>query len=345
MLIKRLRSGMRFPLALLKKGGIRILLRKICPRWRGLWQWFSILVLAITLVSACNNTVVDHSKTQTPCRVVQHAMGETCVPNNPQRLIALSRFTLANALVLGVKPVGSTSDYKFPPYLKDQIVGIDEVGGMYEPNLEKILLLKPDLILGLEFVRSSYPLLSQIRPAVLGKWDGGTSSWQEHFDFVAEVLGKQDTAKKAWERYYQKIEQLKTDLNNRYQNAEISVLEIGGDGGIYIDETDSFASSILNDAGLQRLKTQVGMLPSKLISEEKLKEIDSDIIFAFISNYSFSESRQAFEALQQKPLWKKLKAVQNGQVYAVDREVWIGSNFFAADLVIDDLYKYLVNTP
>lgn len=55
------------------------------------------------------------------------------------------------------------------------------------------------------------------------------------------------------------------------------------------------------------------------------------------------ESRETFAALQQKPLWKKLKAVQNGQVYTVDRDAWIGSNLIAADVVIDELYKYLVS--
>lgn len=271
-------------------------------------------------------------------------MGETCVPDHPQRVIALTRFTLANALILGFKPVGSTSDYQLAPYLQDQIEGIEEVGGQREPNLEKMLLLKPDLIIGPDSLRESYSLLSQIGPTVLGKLSSGTL-WKESFDTVAEALGKQDTAKEAWERYYQKIEQLKTDLNNQYQSAEISVVEIGSGGEIYIDETDSFASSIFSDVGLQRSKIHAGMPYGVPLSEEKLEEIDGDIIFVLISNYSSYESGAAFEALSQKSLWKELKAVQNGRVYTVDREIWIGINLFAADIVIDDLYKYLVNTP
>ncbi len=35
-------------------------------------------------------------------------MGETCIPTAPKRIITLSALTLNNALLLGVKPLGST---------------------------------------------------------------------------------------------------------------------------------------------------------------------------------------------------------------------------------------------
>jgi iron complex transport system substrate-binding protein len=137
---------------------------------------FLLMVLAFILIAGCNsfqmqrgNISTETAKTIAECRVVQHVMGESCIPQNPQRLVTISRFTLANTLVLGVKPVASTLDYKYPQYLKNRIQGIDQIGEMYEPNLEKILWLKPDLILGWEIARTSYPLLSQISHTVLGK--------------------------------------------------------------------------------------------------------------------------------------------------------------------------------
>lgn len=67
------------------------------------------------------------------CRTVQHAMGETCVPNYPERLVVISHHTLANALVLGVQPIGSASGLndlqdKFPAYLKNKTQGIKQLG-------------------------------------------------------------------------------------------------------------------------------------------------------------------------------------------------------------------------
>jgi iron complex transport system substrate-binding protein len=313
---------------------------------------FLLMALSFFLVTACNSSEIIQSKISTQraetiaeCRVVQHVMGETCIPKNPQRLITISRFTFANALVLGVKPIASTLDYKYPPYLKNRIEGIDQIGEMYQPNLEKILLLKPDLILGWEIARASYPLFSQISPTVLGKWDN-TLSWREHFDFVAKALGKEEAAQEALKHYYQRIKKLKKSLNNRYNNKEISVFWVNNDMRIYVEDKSSFAGSILNDVGLQRPKAQSSKtLSTEPLSEEKLEEVDGDIIFVLIFDEESNQSRKTFEKLQQTPLWKSLQAVKKGRVYTVDSETWVGSNLIAANLVLDDLEKYLVNIP
>ncbi|BDA73730.1 ABC transporter, iron(III) dicitrate-binding periplasmic protein [Calothrix sp. PCC 7716] len=285
------------------------------------------------------------------CRLIQHVVGKTCVPNNPTRIITISQFTLGNALVLGVQPIASASALSdlngFPVYLKKAYTQeIKELGNQYEPNLERIALLKPDLILGWESpIRKIYPLLSQISPTVLVPWQG-TPSWKEHFKFLAEALGKEEEYQQAWNRYFQRIQKLKATLNNQYKDKKISVVSVVNGYGVISYVKSSFIGSILDDIGLQRPKTQDVILPrgDRIygISEERLEEIDGDIIFILIIR---EHDKKNLEKLQQKPLWKTLKAVQKGQVYTVDALTWVGSNLIAADAVINDLYKYLVNTP
>ncbi len=55
--------------------------------------------------------------------------------------------------------------------------------------------------------------------------------------------------------------------------------------------------------------------------------------------------KQIFKQLQLQPLWRQLKAVQQNHVYLIDGSTWGGGNLLAADAVIDDLYKYLVEVP
>lgn len=114
------------------------------------------------------------------------------------------------------------------------------------------------------------------------------------------------------------------------------------DGQIVITRQKSFAGGILHELGfLNPLFTDSGDndLP---ISEEILPTIDSDILFVAPLK---KDDRSVIEKLQQKPLWSKVKAVQNNQVYVVDFSVWRGLNIFAAHEVLNDLEKYLVNTP
>ncbi len=114
---------------------------------------------------------------------------------------------------------------------------------------------------------------------------------------------------------------------------------------IFVFAKNSFPGSILSDLGLNRPVPQDVTAPNGAIyyiSQEELSWVDGDILF-FLA-YS-EEDRNNFEKLKQSPLWKTLKAIQQGQICLVDGYTWTGSNLLAADAVIDDLYECLVNTP
>ncbi|MCC5601443.1 iron-siderophore ABC transporter substrate-binding protein [Nostoc favosum] len=323
---------------------------------------YILAILTTFLFSACNQKLaknisnLDELSHTTDCRIIPHLMGETCVPQNPQRIITLHPATLGNLLSLGVKPIGSTTGYQeseFPKHLESKIDGIESVGDVTQPNLEKILQLKPDLIINLSDDKSIYPLLSKIAPTVQTGWEG-PRQWKEHFSFVAKVLGREDAYQQAWNRYYQRIQELKIALGvgaaspkeNRYQNKKFSYVYLQtSNSSIFISELKNiFAGSILNDVGLQRTKSQDVFTPKGylFIPEEELSQIDGDVIFIGIYG---DDDEKSLKELKQKPLWKTLKAVQQNHVYLVKLSIWRESNLLAADAVIDDLYKYLVNTP
>ncbi|MDZ8028391.1 MAG: iron-siderophore ABC transporter substrate-binding protein [Nostoc sp. DedQUE11] len=311
--------------------------------------WLILGILGFTLVTACNHHTPQNisSPLKLPtaeCRMVKHTMGETCVPIHPQRVVTLSSCTLGNVLALGIQPIGTTNEiYQEENSLTSIQSKTEEIKlvGISQPNLEATLLLKPDLIVGVDWFKPIYPLLSKIAPTVLGKID--YPNWEEHFSFVAEALGKQEAKKALWNRYYQRIEQLKLALVTRYQSKKISFIYVWN-SRISIDAKNSFAGSILSDALLQRPASQnidspYGSFP---VSLEDLKKVDGDILF--VAN--FSKNGKAFpEAIKRNPLWKNLKAVKNNHVYHVDFNSWAGTNMLAIDAVIDDLFKYLVNIP
>ncbi|NJK48121.1 iron-siderophore ABC transporter substrate-binding protein [Candidatus Gracilibacteria bacterium] len=246
--------------------------------------------------------------------------------------------------MLGVHPIGSATDYQideFPSYLTDKIDGLENIGNSEQPNLERLLLLKPDLILGLNRPHGSvYPLLSKIAPTALYDWKSD-ETWQDQFNFVADVLGKQEAAQKAWDRYYQRIEELKLALGDRYQNKTISFVYYYY-GRLGSETKNSFIGSILNDVGLQRPPSQDVVVPYGSIdfSEEALEKADGD--FLFVTTFTDNDEKN-LQQLLQKPLWKQLKAVRQNRVYFVDNFTWVGWNLFAADAAIDDLFKYLVS--
>jgi iron complex transport system substrate-binding protein len=322
--------------------------------------WFLAMFLAtVTLftIPSCykntsqpNQTAVDSIGS---CRVIEHMMGKTCIPKNPQRIITLYTTPLANLLALDLKPIAITPATgvlaEFPPYFAEKVEGMEFVGNTnYEPNLEKIVQLKPDLILGWDYHEQIYPLLSQISPTLLVPQNiikSPNANWKQYTQFLATALGKKDQVQQLLGKYDRRIEELKIALGDRYSNQTISVAQVNDEYGTEAYTVNSFPGSILSALGLQRPQSQAISKPGgtiDAISEERLELIDGDLLFML----TFSDrDRQTLENLLQKPLWRKLKAVQNGQVYSVDGWSWVVANPLAADAVINDIYKYLVNTP
>ena len=71
---------------------------------------------------------------------------------------------------------------------------------------------------------------------------------------------------------------------------------------------------------------------------------DGDVMF--VVAYGGNETGERdFSRIQQTPLWQTLKAVQQNRVYYVDPPAWRARTPLAADAIIDDLFKHLINTP
>ncbi|NEQ25388.1 MAG: ABC transporter substrate-binding protein, partial [Microcoleus sp. SIO2G3] len=97
-------------------------------------------------------------------------------------------------------------------------------------------------------------------------------------------------------------------------------------------------------AGLQRPASQDVLVPYTQLQfgGEELNKADGDVLL--VGKFTEDETN-TLRKLEQNPLWKQLRAVQQNRVYVIDYMTWRGGNLLAADAVIDDLYKYLVNTP
>ncbi|MBE7385548.1 MAG: iron-siderophore ABC transporter substrate-binding protein [Leptolyngbya sp. SIO1E4] len=232
----------------------------------------------------------------------------------------------------------------FPEYTPNKTEEIEPLGLSGEPSLEKMSLLTPDLILGSQWHSNVYSLLSEIAPTVLFDWQG-TQIWRKYFDFMAQVLNRENEAEEAWRDYYDRVEELKTALGDRYVGKAISFVYVCCNNSIGSQAPESFVGSILEDIGLQRPPSQSEASPPYgeiQLSEEEVSKADGDVIF--MASYSKSD-REYLKSITEKPLWKQLHAVQQNRVYVVDAETWRGGNLLAAHAIIDDLYQYLVNTP
>jgi iron complex transport system substrate-binding protein len=311
-----------------------------------------LVIITSAWVIACNSSsaerIGNNGNNDTELRsspavhVVKHGMGKTTVPANPNRIITLDEYALECVIALQNQPVGSVIFETTPPYFQGKIQGIENLGSEGEPSLEKILALKPDLILGTMYHQQTYSQLSQIAPTALTPHKD-SKDWKAALIDFAEALGKTDIAEQILQDYGDRLETFKTQMSDELKQTQVSVVRVYPTHiSLYLN--DVFIGTILEDAGLPRPPSQDKSGAAYEISKERIRDADGDVIFMWTYGYNQQyqqEAQSALEQLKTDPLWSQLNAVQQGKVYEVPG-YWIGAGPLAANAVIDDLFKYLV---
>ena len=273
-------------------------------------------------------------------RTITHAMGETAVPASPQRVVVLDTGELDSAVALGIKPVGAVEAQAgagFPTYLADALEGTEVVGTIGEPNLEKIAVLKPDLILSNKRRHEDiYQQLSQIAPTVFAENVGVV--WRDNFLLDANALNKSAEAETILREYDERAANLGKQLSTPPSEIEVSMVRFIPDQ-IRLYQQGSFIGTVLRDVGFARPASQ--QLTDKTFVEgnkEQIADMDGDVLF--LASYGAAE-KTGLAAFKDDPLFKQLSAVQQGKAFEVSDDHWmLGIGVVAANRVLDDLEGY-----
>jgi iron complex transport system substrate-binding protein len=310
---------------------------QVYPADRDIWINLGLLATE-RVVEAVQQALIGQTPTgladEGAPRRVAHAMGETAVPASPQRVVVLDTGELDNALALGANIVGAPVNdaVEYQGYLADQIEGITDIGAIDEPNLETILALRPDLILGSQQrYEEIYPELEQIAPTVFSA--SLRVPWQDNFRLHAEALGKTAEAEKLLVDYDARVAEVQMVLGERLDDTTISIIRFRP-GQVRLYLKSSYIGYILQDVGVQRPPSQDEDAFSAEITLEQIAEVDADYIF--ITGYAQDDSE--LETFLESPLWQTLGAVQNNRAIDVNDDAWIaGLGVQSANAVLDDL--------
>ncbi|WP_163508487.1 iron-siderophore ABC transporter substrate-binding protein [Fodinicola acaciae] len=300
----------------------------------------AVLALVATGCGGQQSAAGDAAK-----RTVDSANGPVSIPAKPKRVVVLWKPTLAAAVALGFRPVGTVADptrkvADLMPYLPagypvDQLSVISNTAAN-DINLEKIAKLGPDLIIGAATANGKQTgireTLGKIAPVVLLPW-AGNSSWRQHFSDVAGVLGGNGAGVVA--SYQQRVAKAKAALGNRARKP-VSLVRVQGTSEFRIETPASFPGSVVADVGIPRPAAQ--RQPDKgkdfrTTGPEQLDLVDGDTIFV-LANVSQGGT---VAAISSSPLWTGLAGVRAHRVFSVDFDYWNAANYYSASHILDDL--------
>jgi iron complex transport system substrate-binding protein len=313
---------------------------------------FSFLILlSLILVKGCfsNSTKITEltkpNLATSECKVIKHELGESCIPLQPERIIALDESYMEALLALDLKPIATAQPNiagSIIPNLGKKAEGIVSLGKDSQPNIEKMVQLNPDLILGFSISAEQYKLFSQIAPTVT--LDYIQFGWKDAFSRIAETTGKSEQAKKLLDEYQQRVEKIRTFVNHNLKGKTVSISRFYASNQFTEFRTKySFPGSVITEVGIplpeiQNQLTTNENQPLVSVSLERLDLINADILFIVLD----PGAEETFQKYKNSPLWQNLKAVKNQRVYTVSSSYWIFGNILSANAILDDLFTYLV---
>ncbi|WP_245881413.1 ABC transporter substrate-binding protein [Thalassospira marina] len=277
-------------------------------------------------------------------RTITHDMGTTDIKGTPKRIITLFQGATDTAIALGVKPVGVVESWVSKPaypYLRNALEGTEYVGLETQPNLEKLVALKPDLIIASKFRHETlYPQLSAIAPVVF---------LDEIFDFkhtltlMGAALNRTEKANQLLNQWNARVAHFKKEMSQR-DNIKwpmtVSLLNFRADH-LRLLSHRSFSGLIMNELGFEQssMADTNNWIYKKLTSKEALPIINADTFFVFLRAEN-PAVRENYDAWRSHPLWKALKASRNQQIYEVDEITWsLSGGIMGANMILDDLYR------
>jgi len=276
-------------------------------------------------------------------RVIDHPLGQTTLPAEPERIVAMSTAQHVDSLIaLGKPPVGAMTyglapgddPDAYPPAIAEQAVAADitAVGSPGGVDLEAVAVLEPDLIISSAWRgRELYESLSRIAPTI-------TTSRARYFPIrlreIARAVGREERAERVVARYREHAARVRERVGGR----EVAIVRPRLQS-VWMYGPPSDAGRILADAGIavQPVPDDASITsdaPGAIgeLSLERLPVIDAPRLFVILYNLRHHEG---LEGYLNGPMWPRLPAVQAGNVHPVEGIAWTNHGPLGARRMLD----------
>ncbi|MEH6973122.1 iron-hydroxamate ABC transporter substrate-binding protein [Bacillus sp. JJ675] len=278
--------------------------------------FFALLLIAA--LAACGNQSANKGSSsgskQKETITYKAENGTVKVPKHPKRVVVLADDYYGYLKTLGIHVVGASDRVFKNPYFKGKTDGVTNIGdGVSE---EKIINLKPDLIIVWTTQGADVEKLEKIAPTVALKYGKGMREQLEDF---GKMTGTEDKAEKWLAEWDKKVAAAKPKVQKAVGDKTVSIMQTNGKE-IYVfgEKFGRGGSIVYKELGLNATKLTKEKAISTgpgytSISLEKLPDFAGDYIF--IGPWqSGGDDGGVFGT----SIWKNLDAVKNGHVYKID---------------------------
>jgi iron complex transport system substrate-binding protein len=302
---------------------------------------FSVLlaILLVFLLAACGNQQGDQTPQTTknqpadrdrstgqenqqkqafPVTITDAAGHKVTIQKKPKRIISLvpSNTEITYALGAGKRMVADSKFDNYPKPAKE----LPKIGGQ-KFNVEKIISLKPDLVLALDSnEHNSKSGLDQLRQAgikvVVIKSATSFADVYHSIDVIGKATGTTDRAKNIIHKMKSKIAAIKTKADAIPKKDRVKVwVEVSAPPDIYTTGSGTFMDQMLDIINAKNVASdKKGWV--KYSSEAAVKK-NPDVIVLTYGYYT----KNAVKKVLHRDGWQNVSAVKNKRVFSVNSDL------------------------
>ncbi|MGG3197085.1 iron-hydroxamate ABC transporter substrate-binding protein [Priestia aryabhattai] len=290
------------------------------------------MLIFVLLISACSSDSTesknDSSKGNSGSETItyQSEDGPVKVPANPKRVVVLGSYA-GNVMSLGVNIVGVDSWSKMNPRFEKKLKGVEEVS---DENLEKIIKLKPDLIIGLSTTKN-VDKLKKIAPTVTYTYDK-VDYLTQHVE-IGKLLNKEKEAQ-SWVN----------DFKKRAAKAGSDIkAKIGDDTTVSVIENFDKQLYVFGDnwgRGTEILYQEMKLKMPEKVKDMALKDgyyaISPEVLPEYAGDYLiFSKNQDGDTSFEKTDTYKNIPAVKNNHVFEANAKEFYFNDPITLDYQLD----------
>ncbi|QNK90646.1 iron-hydroxamate ABC transporter substrate-binding protein [Sporosarcina sp. resist] len=311
----------------------------------------AMLFLLASILIACNKSTTKPSETENETekaeveqqtaetRSFETERGTVEIPTKPLRIVTDyygGELLSVDANVVGVEPTAFDN-----PFIKDLLKDAVEIGTPV--NIEKVLELKPDLIVVM--YDENYEQLSKIAPTIHIPY-GTATNIQETIKLFADITGNHEEADKFISKFDQKAKEGREKLSAVIDaDATFGIYELTDKGDLWIfgDNAGRGGQALYNALELNMPHENNNEEQTLQLSMEVLPEYAAD--YMFLTTYDPEKKGEALKNLKDSSVWQGLDAMKNNRVFYNDFDTYYRYDPIAIYEQIDLFVDMLIENP
>lgn len=288
-----------------------------------------ILLVFVAIIALAGYFLLSKGQQQlasNAARTVTDSTGaEVHIPAKPQRIIFLNASNLEIFAAIGGKPAGKVTSNSYPEDIKASIADIPEIGTIHAPNLEKIMGLKPDLVVGTN-VPFHVVLRKPLEMAGIPLYLNMINSYEDvltSIDEFGRFAGREQEAAAKRAEIEKEYAELTRDVQPN--SGPRTLIIFGAPDSFNMATGKSFTGDLVNRLGGKNIAAEADNTKDSSfipLSMEYVAKQDPEVVMLITMGGSKEILEKLRANMRDNAIWHDVNAVKNNRVYQLPPELF-----------------------